>query len=49
MHNRAQARFALDDDVGHPHLAAESGEENDELDRVDVVRDDDERGFFGFD
>lgn len=40
--HRAEAGLALDDDVGHAHLAAERGEEDDELDGVDVVRDDDE-------
>ena len=42
MDNRPEARLALDDDVRNAHLAAESGEEDDELDGVDVVRDDDE-------
>ena len=40
--DRAEAGLALDDDVRDAHLAAERGEEDDELDGVDVVRDDDE-------
>ena len=49
MHEGSEACFTLHDDVGDAHLAAQGGEENDELDGVDVVCDDDERGFFGFD
>lgn len=45
----AETGLALDDDVGNAHLAAESGEEDDELDRVDVVGDDNESGLLGFD
>ena len=41
--------ISLHDDVGYAHLAAQGGEEDDELDGVDVVRDADERGFLGFD
>jgi hypothetical protein len=41
--------FTLHDDVGDAHLAAQGGEEDDELDGVDVVRNDDECGFLGFD
>ena len=49
MHDGSKASFTLHDDVGDAHLTAQGGEEDDELDGVDVVRDDDERGFFGFD
>lgn len=42
MDDRPEARLALDDDVRDAHLAAERGEEDDELDGVNVVRDDDE-------
>ena len=49
MHDGSEACFTLHDDVGNAHLAAQSGEEDDELDGVDVVRDDDECGFLGFD
>ena len=49
MHNSSETSFTLDDDVGNAHLAAQGGEEDDELDGVDVVRNDDERSFLGFD
>lgn len=42
MDNRSESGLALDDDVWDAHLAAESGEEDDELDGVDVVGDEDE-------
>ena len=42
MDDRPEARLTLDDNVRDAHLAAESGEEDDALDGVDVVRDDDE-------
>jgi len=41
VHDSAQTGLALDDRVGNTHLAAESGEEDDELDGVDVVGDQD--------
>lgn len=40
----AETGLALDDGVGDTHLLAEGGEENDELDGVDVVGDQDEGG-----
>ena len=49
MDDRAETGLALDDDVGDTHLAAESGEEDDELDGVDVVRNDDKAGLLGLD
>ena len=49
MHDGSEACFTLHDDVGDAHLAAQSGEEDNELDGVDVMRNDDERGFLGFD
>ena len=49
VHNSSETSFTLHDDVGNAHLAAQGGEEVDELDGVDIVRDDDERGFLGFD
>ena len=49
MHDGSEACFTLHDDVGDAHLAAEGGEEDDKFNGVDVVRDDDQRGFFGFD
>ena len=44
MNHSAETGLALDDGVRHTHLAAESGEEDDELDRVDIVGDQDKRG-----
>jgi hypothetical protein len=41
--------LTLDDGVGDTHLLAESGEEDDELDGVDVVGDDDEVGLLVLD
>ena len=49
MHDGSEASFTLHDNVGDAHLAAQGGEEDDELNGVDVVRDDDKRGFLGFD
>jgi hypothetical protein len=42
--NGTETGLALDDDVGDAHLAAEGGEEDDELNGVNVVGDDDEVG-----
>lgn len=43
MDDRAETGLALDDGVGDTHLLAEGGEEDDELDGVDIVGDEDER------
>ena len=43
MNDRAETSLALDDDIGDTHLAAESGEEDDELNGVDIIGDDNER------
>jgi hypothetical protein len=40
----AESGLALDDGVGDTHLAAESGQEDDQLNGVDIVGDEDERG-----
>ena len=48
MYNSSEASFTLHNDVGNAHLAAQGGEEDDELDGVNVMRDDDEGGFLGF-
>jgi len=40
----SETGLALDDSVWHTHLAAESGEEDDKLDRVDIVGNEDEAG-----
>ena len=45
--DRAETGLALDDDVGDAHLAAQGGEEDDELDGVNIVSDDDERRLLG--
>ena len=47
--DRAETSLALNDDVGDTHLAAEGGEEDNELDGVDIVGDDDESGLLGLD
>jgi len=44
-----EAGLALDDDVGDTHLAAESGEVDDELNGVDIVGDDNESSLLGLD
>ena len=49
MDDRAETGLTLDDGVGDTHLAAEGREKDDELDGVDVVSDDDERGLLSFD
>lgn len=49
VHHRAQARLALDDRIGHAHLAAQCGQEHNQLDRVNVVGDQDQRGFLVLD
>ena len=45
--DRAETGLALDDGVGDTHLAAEGGEEDDELNGVDIVGDEDESGLLG--
>lgn len=49
MNDSAEAGLALDDGVRDAHLAAESGKEDNQLDRVDVVGDQDQRSLLGFD
>ena len=49
VNDRAETGLALDDDVGDAHLAAERGEEDNELDGVDIVSDDNERSLLGLD
>jgi len=44
----AETSLALNNDVGDTHLAAESGKEDDELNRVNIVGNDDEGGLLGF-
>jgi len=45
----AESGLALDDGIGDTHLAAEGGEEDDELNRVDIVGDKDERSLLVLD
>lgn len=47
VHDGTETGLAFDDDVGNTHLAAESGEEDDELNGVNVVADDDEGSLLG--
>jgi hypothetical protein len=47
--NGTKAGLALDDNVWDTHLAAKGRQEDDELDRVNVMRDHDQRSFLGFD
>ena len=49
VHDGSETSLTFHDDVEDAHFAAQGGEEDDKLDGVDVVCDDDERGFFGFD
>lgn len=49
MDNCTETSLALDNDVGNTHLAAESGEENNELDGVNIVSDDDEGSLLSLD
>jgi hypothetical protein len=49
VHDGTESGLALHDDVGDTHLAAQGWEEDDELDWIDVVSDDDEGCFLGFD
>ena len=48
VHDRAETSLALDDYIRDTHLATESGEEDDEFDGIDVVRNNDERRLLGF-
>ena len=49
MDDSAESGLALDDGIGDTHLAAEGGEEDDELNRVDIVGDKDERSLLVLD
>jgi len=49
VHNSPETGLALDDGVRDTHLPAQSWEEDDKLDRVDIVRDEDECGLLGLD
>ena len=47
--DKSETGLALDNDVWDTHLPAESGEEDNELDRVNIVGNDDELGLLGLD
>ena len=49
VNDRAETGLALHDDVGNTHLAAESGQEDDKLNGVNIVGNDDERSLLGLD
>lgn len=49
MYNGTGASLALDDGVWNTHLSAEGGQEDDELNRIDIVGDDDQRGLLRLD
>jgi len=49
VHNRAETGLALDDGVRHTHFPAKRWQEDDQLNRVNVVRDKHQRGLFGLD
>jgi len=44
VNHSSQSRLSLDDDVRDSHLSAKSGQPNDQLNRVNIVSDDDELG-----
>ena len=45
--DRTETSLTLYDDVGHTHLTAESGKEDNEFDGVNIMGNDDERGLLG--
>jgi len=49
VHDGAETCLALDDHVRDTHLPAESGQEDDEFDRVNVIGNDNKRRLLGFD
>lgn len=49
VNDRAETSLPLHNDVGNTHLAAECGEEDDELDGVDIMSNDDKRRLLGLD
>ena len=49
MNNGTKTSLALDNSIGHTHLLAERGKEDNELDGVDVVGDQDQRGLLVLD
>ena len=49
MNDSAETSFAFYNDIRNTHLATEGGKEDDELDRVNIMSDDDESGLLGLD
>ena len=49
MDDSSETSLALDNSVGDAHLAAQSRQEDDELNGVDIVRDQDERSLLVLD
>ena len=49
VNNRAETSLALDDGIRYAHLSAQSGEEDDQLDGIDIVGDEDQRSLLIFD
>ena len=49
VNDRAETSLALDDHIRDAHLATERGEEDDELDGVDIVCNSNEGSLLGFD
>ena len=49
VNDSTETGLALDDNVGNTHLTAEGGKEDNQLDGVDVVGDQDERGLLVLD
>ena len=47
--NSAEPGLALNNSIRNSHLLAQSGEEDDQLNRVDVVRDEHKRSLLGLD
>ena len=47
VHKVTESGLGLDDDIRHIHLAAQGRQPNDQLDRVDIVGDDNELGLLG--
>ena len=49
MNDSAETSFSFYNDIRNTHLATEGGQEDDELDRVNIMSDDDESGLLGLD
>ena len=47
MDHSTEASLALDDDIRHTHFAAKGRKENDEFNGINIVGNDNERGFLG--